>query len=80
MERLNERAALMGRMIEAIGAMDNGPAGVQTGQALRSAAIRCVRCTRSEACRKWLADHPRGADRAMADCPNASLFNSLKDQ
>ncbi|WP_299812577.1 DUF6455 family protein [uncultured Roseibium sp.] len=79
MERLKERAELMGQMIETIGAMDNGPAGAQADRVLRSAALRCVRCKHTEACRQWLADHSGGAEKAMADCPNASLFNSLKE-
>ncbi|PVB60748.1 hypothetical protein DCO57_15130 [Labrenzia sp. 011] len=79
MERLNERAQLMGRMIETIGAMKQDRSSAQTDLALRSAAIRCIRCTHTETCRKWLEEHPEGAEKALPECPNASLFNSWID-
>ncbi|WP_103222323.1 DUF6455 family protein [Roseibium marinum] len=79
MKRLNERAELMGRMLETIGAMKHVPVGMQADQALRSAAYRCIYCTETETCKKWLNDHPEGADKALPNCPNASLFNSWTD-
>ncbi|MCK7611695.1 DUF6455 family protein [Roseibium sediminicola] len=76
MDRLNERADLMGRMLDTIGAMKQMPVGVQSGAALRSAAHRCINCSETEACRAWLDQHPDGADRPLQECPNAQLFNS----
>jgi len=75
MDRLNERADLMGRMLDTIGAMKQVPTGVHSDAALRSAAYRCINCSKTEACRAWLDQHPDGADRALPECPNAYLFN-----
>lgn len=80
MDRLNERAGLMGRMLDTIGAMEKIPTGVRSDAELRSAALRCINCGNAEACKKWLEDHPDGAPRPMKDCPNADLFDSwLRD-
>lgn len=79
MDRLNERAELMGRMLETIDAMKHVPVGVQADLAIRSAAYRCIHCTETETCRRWLDSHPDGADRALPECPNAPLFNSWLD-
>ncbi len=76
MDRLNERAELMGRMLDTIGAMQHMPAGVQSDNALRSAAVRCINCRNTDACKKWLENHPEGAMRPMEGCPNADLFGS----
>lgn len=76
MERLNERAELMGRMLDTIGAMNRVPSDFNTTNEMRSAAVRCISCRETESCRKWLEDHPDGAERALAQCPNAALFNS----
>jgi len=79
MDRLNERAELMGRMLDTIGAMNHVPTGAHTDAALRSAAYRCINCSETEACRAWLESHPDGADEALPNCPNAPLFNSWID-
>ena len=79
MDRLNERAELMGRMLDTIGAMKNVPVGYQADTDLRSAALRCINCGETEACQKWLEAHPDGAERALPECPNADLFNSWLD-
>ena len=76
MDRLNERADLMGRMLDTIGAMKQVPTGAHSDAALRSAAYRCINCSETETCRAWLDQHPEGADRALPQCPNAPLFNS----
>lgn len=76
MDRLNERADLMGRMLDTIGAMKQMPVGLHSDAALRSAAHRCINCSETEACRVWLDQHPDGADRPLPECPNAQLFNS----
>ena len=76
MDRLNERADLMGKMLQTIGAMDNTPTGPQAEAAMRSAAYRCMNCKETEACKAWLEKHAEGAIQALPECPNASLFNS----
>jgi hypothetical protein len=76
MERLNERADLMGRMLETIGAMKDSPSGTHAGSRLRSAAYRCMNCTETEACRKWLQDPNDRSAQVLPECPNAGLFNS----
>lgn len=76
MDRLNERADLMGRMLDTIGAMKQVPSVAHSDAALRSAAHRCINCSETEACRAWLDQHKDGAARALPECPNAQLFNS----
>ncbi len=76
MDRLNERAELMGQMLDTIGAMKEVPAVVQTDADLRSAVIRCINCRETEACKVWLKDHADGAHHAPKHCPNSTLFNS----
>jgi len=78
MDRLNERAELMGRMLDTIGAMKDVPAATHSDAAIRSAAYRCINCSETDTCRKWLDEHADGADRALSDCPNAELFNSWR--
>ncbi|MBG6175393.1 hypothetical protein IWQ55_003225 [Labrenzia sp. EL_208] len=80
MDRLNERAELMGRMLDAIGAMKNMPTGIHSNAAIRSAAVRCINCRNTEACKQWLSDHPDGATHPMKNCPNAELFNSWLEE
>lgn len=80
MDRLNERATLMGRMLDTIGAMNKMPSDYNTANEMRSAAMRCINCRETESCRKWLEEHPDGASQALAQCPNASLFNSWLDK
>ncbi len=79
MDRLNERADLMGRMLETIGAMKKIPAGPPSKIAIRSAAFRCINCSETEKCKNWLDKHTDGADKALSECPNAHLFNSWLD-
>ncbi|MEM9631823.1 MAG: DUF6455 family protein [Pseudomonadota bacterium] len=79
MDRLNERAELMGRMLETIGAMKNVPGGIQADIDMRAAAVRCINCQASNTCLEWLDEHPNGAQSALPECPNADLFNSWVD-
>jgi len=76
MDRLTERAELMGRMLDTIGAMNKVPVNLRADMELRSAAKRCVSCRETEACRLWLDSHPEGAEAPLDKCPNADLFNS----
>ncbi|MBN9669753.1 DUF6455 family protein [Roseibium aggregatum] len=79
MDRLTERAELMGRMLDTIGAMNKIPASIQANMEMRSAALRCVSCRETEACRKWLENHQGGADGPLDKCPNADLFKQWLD-
>ncbi|WP_428641355.1 DUF6455 family protein [Roseibium sp.] len=76
MDRLNERAELMGRMLRTIDAMKSVPTGLHANIELRSAAIRCINCRETEACRQWLDSHEDGAEAPMQECPNAHLFKN----
>lgn len=76
MDRLNERAELMGKMLDTIGALNDMPTDLRMDSELRSAAVRCINCRDIEACKTWLQDHTHGASKAPSHCPNASLFNS----
>ena len=74
MDRLNERAELMGRMMSAIGAVNKPNTGFSGANVLRVAATRCLSCGHTKECREWLDAHPEGAAHAPAICPNANLF------
>ncbi|MBO9418478.1 hypothetical protein J7481_03140 [Labrenzia sp. R4_2] len=76
MDRLNERAELMGRMLDTIGAMKGLPEGVQADVDMETAARRCMSCQETEKCRHWLEHHEDGAKAPLKDCPNAVLFES----
>lgn len=76
MDRLNERAELMGRMLETIGAMKGLPGGEQAGIDLETASRRCMSCEETGKCRKWLESNADGANAPMKDCPNVILFQS----
>ncbi|GAA0783813.1 hypothetical protein E1180_09745 [Roseibium denhamense] len=76
MDRLNERAGLMGRMLETIGAMEDLPGSDLSDMTMRSAAQRCMRCENTKACSNWLDQNTAGAPAAPDTCPNAALFNS----
>ncbi|WP_417688975.1 DUF6455 family protein [Roseibium sp.] len=75
-DRMNERADLMGRMIQTIGAMDKMPAGLSLESDLRLAASRCLTCSHTKACARWLEDNCEGADAPMSNCPNAEVFSN----
>ncbi|ASP32023.1 MULTISPECIES: DUF6455 family protein [Stappiaceae] len=78
MDRLNERAELMGRMLDTIGAMKHLPTAAHSDAEIRAAAFRCINCSETETCRKWLDVNSEGADQALDACPNAELFNSWR--
>lgn len=75
MDRLNERADLMGRMLEAIGAMKGLPEGEKADVELEATARLCMSCEETGNCRKWLEENPNGADAPLKECPNAARFN-----
>ncbi|ADZ71033.1 DUF6455 family protein [Polymorphum gilvum] len=77
-DRLNERAELMGRMMETIGALNAAPHGMLAASELRLAAHRCLNCRQAEECLSWLDTHAGGADAAPDLCPNAALFADWK--
>lgn len=73
-DKMNERANLMGRMLNTIGAMDSMPEGMSAAGDLRLATSRCMNCEHADICVVWLKDHQDGADQPLDLCPNASLF------
>lgn len=79
MERLNERADLMGKMLETIGAMKTDRSGMHAGISMRTATLRCLSCRETEACREWLAKRESGSGETPDHCPNAALFRSWLD-
>ncbi|MEP1931175.1 MAG: DUF6455 family protein [Roseibium sp.] len=76
MNQLNERANLMGRMLQSIGALKGLPDGEIADIDLETAARRCMCCRETEACARWLESHPDGSGGPMKDCPNSALFSS----
>ncbi|MTI44244.1 hypothetical protein JM93_04083 [Roseibium hamelinense] len=76
MDRMNERADLMGRMLETIGAMQSLPEGQRLDQELREASSRCMHCKNAEGCKDWLSENAAGASKPFQNCPNAALFSS----
>ncbi len=74
MERLNERAEMMGRMLKTISAAKKPHASRQAESELRSAALLCLNCKETEACRDWRNGHRGGAAIAVKTCPNSHAF------
>ncbi|MCA1300409.1 DUF6455 family protein [Stappia indica] len=75
LQRMDERATLMGRMMRTVGADTGMPADMGLGLALHSAAQKCLGCDRPQECAGWLDAHQNtGADHAPDYCPNADLF------
>ncbi|WP_209015106.1 DUF6455 family protein [Roseibium limicola] len=75
---MNERAALMGRMLETIDAMDPEQQGHSLARGLRTASGNCMNCKNAEACARWLDEHPEGTGMAPEICLNRTLFASWK--
>lgn len=76
MNRLNERAALMGQMLETIGIDAQSLEQTVPGDTLNLAIDCCASCERSDECRDWLAKHREGSREPMASCPNSDLLKS----
>ncbi|MEP3049594.1 DUF6455 family protein [Marinobacter alexandrii] len=76
MDRLNERATLMGRMLETIGTMKGLSNGELADVDLETAARRCMCCRETEACARWLESNPDSSAGPLTNCPNAALFRS----
>jgi len=79
MDRMNERAELMGRMMQTIGAAEKMPQSFIAETELRQAASRCLQCEKTGECASWLHSHQDGAPEAPAICPNAELFSAWKE-
>lgn len=75
--RMNRRVDLMDDMMatlqvrRAIGELPDGP------NVLRRAALRCLNCKETCACRAWLDTH-READEAPIYCRNHDLFARVR--
>ncbi len=74
MEQLNQRAHLMGRMLETIGASESITDGSSSVKDLRAAAEKCANCTEADGCAEWLNQHADGSANPYDACPNAALF------
>ncbi|MBA5778023.1 hypothetical protein H2509_12900 [Stappia sp. F7233] len=78
MDRMSEKASLMGRMITTVGAIDHIPTSQSGDGQLRRAATRCMGCGKPGECAEWLEEHQAGADHAPGFCPNGALFDEWK--
>ncbi len=76
MDRLNERAELMGRMLETLGAMKGLPEGEKAVVELETAARLCMSCEEAGSCQKWLDSNPDGAELPLKVCLNAATFKN----
>jgi len=79
LKRLDDRAGLMNRMAETVGA-DIGDAiidGRLDAIGVRSALIACAGCGSAEECVHWMDAHPDGAQHAPDYCRNATLLDRL---
>jgi hypothetical protein len=75
LKRIDERTAMMGRMMEAVGVSSFADTGLALESRLRTAFFRCQACRSADECRDWLALHGQ-ATQAPSFCPNAELFLS----
>lgn len=71
--RIDERAGMMGRMMQVVGVNDFADTGLALENQLRTAFFRCQACRASGECQDWLAGHQEAAE-APSFCPNADFF------
>jgi hypothetical protein len=79
-DRIDRHTALVHKMSDTVGA-DLGDAllsGDLSGEALRSAVLRCTSCESADDCERWLEDHAEsGSDSPPEYCLNRELFQRL---
>jgi hypothetical protein len=71
--RIDERAEMMGRMMQVVGVNDFADTGLALESQLRTAFFRCQACRASGECQDWLTEHEVAAE-APSFCPNADFF------
>ena len=79
LKRLDERADLMNRMAETVGA-NLGDAvidGRLDATGVRSALVACARCNAAEECVHWMDEHADGAAHPPGYCRNSALLDRL---
>lgn len=75
-KRVERQARLMGAMMERVGVDPGAAAREARGIAFAAASRRCLICSNSELCERWLAGGSRGAPPAF--CPNAAFLNRVR--
>ena len=76
-KRMTHQADLMETMIDKLELRNALETRADTVNVMRRAANRCMSCTETEACEKWLAEHNK-ADEAPSYCRNHDMFERLK--
>jgi hypothetical protein len=79
LNRIDERTAMMGRMMETVGVGSFANTGLALEGQLRTAFFRCQACSSADQCKIWLAQHG-GAAAAPGFCPNAAFFSAGVDR
>lgn len=77
--RIGRRSALMGEMMQRLHVDPTRAADAGGGQALATAARRCLTCSATETCQRWL-DDPATASERPAFCPNVDTFARLRQR
>lgn len=77
--RIGRRSALMGEMMQRLHVDPARTAAPGGGQALASAARRCLACTSADTCQRWL-DDPATEGQRPAFCPNVDTFARFRSR
>ena len=79
LKRVLQQAALMDRMMEAVGVNPARAARIDRGTAWYEARSRCIACTSEPNCRSWLRQRGRAKPSAPpAFCANADYFRAAR--
>lgn len=75
LDRLDDKALQLGRMMQCCAIDPAILAGEQLGQTMAAVARACIACPNGTACRAWLEQaEQRGVNRPPSFCPNAARF------
>jgi Family of unknown function (DUF6455) len=74
LNRIQDKARLMGAMMERHGVDPVEASRIRAGTALAAAWRRCLACPKGEQCAAWLEDSSATGSQAPSFCPNASFL------
>ena len=78
-ERMDRHSSLLSAMGQTLrlDLADAVSRGIVAPNELRGQMVRCMSCSKGEACATWLAAHEGGAEAAPDYCRNGELFDRL---
>jgi len=76
-ERLQQRADNMGRMIRRLGVLDEWASATDRGLRIARTTRRCMFCPNTDRCAAWLAAPDADPAAYRSFCPNAEALDRL---